>query len=174
MKKCVNGSNISSAEQITDIYIEEHYQLINTFWMHIAQLVHTGCDWKLRKIFKHKFHIAKQGKMSTPTCVPKYLICEFSLKECDTCMMVFRHILAVLCEMFSVTWLMDKDRRTHCMASMLHARFESSAFLPVGTPKIHVYAYSVDNKRAIHRCIVDACQTIRNYATSLNGHGGLW
>jgi hypothetical protein len=47
------------------------------------------------------------------------------------------------------------------MASTL-ARFESSGFLPVGTPKALVYAAPVDNEEALHHRIVDACQTIRN------------
>jgi hypothetical protein len=42
------------------------------------------------------------------------------------------------------------------------ARFDSSGFLPVGTPKSTVYAAPVDNEEA-HR-IVDVCQTIRNYS----------
>jgi hypothetical protein len=54
-------------------------------------------------------------------------------------MMVLRHILAALCEMFSF------------------------GFLPVGTPKTPVYAAPVDNEEALHHRIVDACQTIRNY-----------
>jgi hypothetical protein len=28
-------------------------------------------------------------------------------------------------------------RRTHCMASTLHARFESSGLFPVGTPNVY-------------------------------------
>jgi hypothetical protein len=47
------------------------------------------------------------------------------------------------------------------MASTI-ATFESSAFLPVGTPKTFAYAASVDNEKALNR-IVDACETIRNY-----------
>jgi hypothetical protein len=54
--------------------------------------------------------------------------------ECGNCITVFRHILAMLCEMFSVSWPMGRQRRTHCMASML-ASFESSGFWPVGTPQ---------------------------------------
>jgi hypothetical protein len=49
------------------------------------------------------------------------------------------------------------------MASTL-ATFESSEFLPVGTPKALVYAAPVDNEEALHIRIVDACQTIRNYS----------
>jgi hypothetical protein len=57
---------------------------------------------------------------------------------------------------------MDRYRRAHYMASTL-ARFESSGFLPVGTPKTLLYASPVDNEEALHHRIVDVCQTIRNY-----------
>jgi hypothetical protein len=57
---------------------------------------------------------------------------------------------------------MDRQRRTHCMASKL-ARFESSGFSLLGTPKSLVYAVPVDNEEALHHCLVDARQTIRNY-----------
>jgi hypothetical protein len=43
------------------------------------------------------------------------------------------------------------------MASML-VRFESSGFLPVGTPTI-----PVDIEETLRHRIVDACQTIRKY-----------
>jgi hypothetical protein len=45
------------------------------------------------------------------------------------------------------------------MGSTLHARFQNSKFLPVGTPKNPC----VLNEEALHRRIMDACQTIRNY-----------
>jgi hypothetical protein len=45
------------------------------------------------------------------------------------------------------------------MASMLHAKFQSSGFLPVGTL---VYAGPVGNEETLDHCIVDACQTIQN------------
>jgi hypothetical protein len=77
-------------------------------------------------------------------------------------MMGLRHILAVLCAMFSILWPMDMWRMTHCMASTL-ARFESSGFLPVGTPNSFVYAAPVDNGEALHHRTVDGCQIIRNY-----------
>jgi hypothetical protein len=48
------------------------------------------------------------------------------------------------------------------MASTLHARFESSEFLPVGTPKFPCAA-PVDSEEALQHRIVDACQTIRIY-----------
>jgi hypothetical protein len=65
--------------------------------------LYTGCNWKVRTNFGHEFHIPEQEKMSTTTCVRKYLICDLSLKEYCTCMMVLRHILAVLCELSSIT-----------------------------------------------------------------------
>jgi hypothetical protein len=43
------------------------------------------------------------------------------------------------------------------------ARYEPSAFLPMGTPKTFVYAAPVYKEEALHHLIVDACQTIRNY-----------
>jgi hypothetical protein len=51
-------------------------------------------------------------------------------------MMVLQHILAVPCEMFQqqLSSPTNRYRRIHCMAFTL-ARFESSGFLPVGTPK---------------------------------------
>jgi hypothetical protein len=48
------------------------------------------------------------------------------------------------------------------MASMV-ARFESSGFLPMGTPKSFVYEASVDTEEALRHRIVDAYQTVRNY-----------
>jgi hypothetical protein len=81
------------------------------------------------------------GLQATTTEISSYMIRQSYWKmyhwqsehECGTCMMVLRHILAVLCEMFSITPSrpLDRYRRTHCMASML-ARFESSELLPVG------------------------------------------
>jgi hypothetical protein len=44
------------------------------------------------------------------------------------------------------------------MASTLHARFGSSGFLPVGTPKS-----PVDKEDVLHYRIVDASLTIRSY-----------
>jgi hypothetical protein len=42
------------------------------------------------------------------------------------------------------------------------ARYESSGFLPVGTPKTLVYAVPVDNEEALHHRIVDASRNIHN------------
>jgi hypothetical protein len=58
-----------------------------------------------------------------------------SQHECGTCMMVLRHILAVLCEMFSVTPVMTNGYVEEDPLYRLNARrFESSGFLPVETP----------------------------------------
>jgi hypothetical protein len=54
------------------------------------------------------------GLQTTTTEVSSYMICQSywrlyhwqSEQECGTCVMVLRHILAVLCEMFSVTPIM--------------------------------------------------------------------
>jgi hypothetical protein len=67
------------------------------------KFMYTKCNWKVRKNFGHEFHIPKQEKISIWTCIPKHLVSELKLNEYCTCMMVLRHILAVLCEMFSVT-----------------------------------------------------------------------
>jgi hypothetical protein len=48
------------------------------------------------------------------------------------------------------------------MAFMLHATFESSGFLPVGTPKTPVNAAPVYSEEALHDRIVVACQAICN------------
>jgi hypothetical protein len=48
------------------------------------------------------------------------------------------------------------------MFSML-SRCKLSGLLPLGIPKAFVYAIPVDNDKALHHWIVDACQTIRNY-----------
>jgi hypothetical protein len=102
--------------------------------------------------------------------ISSYMICQKywkryhwqSEQDCGICIKVLRHILAVLCEMFSVSWLMGRQRRTHCMASIL-ARFESSEFLPMGNLNTLVYASPVDNEEAPHHRILDACPSIRNY-----------
>jgi hypothetical protein len=111
----------------------------------------------MRTTFGHEFHKPKQENMSASAYLWKYLICELQQKEYHACMMVLRHMLAVLCEMFSVTAVMTEGQmeEDHCMAFTL-ARFQSSGFLPVGTP-----TDPVDNEEALHRIVV-ACQTISN------------
>jgi hypothetical protein len=53
--------------------------------------------------------------------------------DCAICLMTLRHILAVLCEMFPITRIsMDRYRRTDCMTSTLHARFQSSGHVTCG------------------------------------------
>jgi hypothetical protein len=109
----------------------------------------------------------KQEKILISTCGRKHLICELWLKEC---MMALRHIVAELCEMFSISWPMDRYRRTYCMASTLTG-LESSGFLPVGTPK--------------KPCVCSSCwhftialwMPVRQSATappSFDGRGGTW
>jgi hypothetical protein len=85
------------------------------------------------------------GLQATTTEISSHMNCQSSWKvyhrqsqhECDTCVILLRHILAVLCEMSSITPIMTDGyvEEDHCMTSMLHARFESSGYLPVGTPK---------------------------------------
>jgi hypothetical protein len=43
------------------------------------------------------------------------------------------------------------------------ARFKSSKFLPVETPKSIAYAAFVENEEALHHRNVDVCQTVRTY-----------
>jgi hypothetical protein len=66
-------------------------------------------SWLLiyRRNFGHEFRIPKQGTMPVSTCVRKHLISELQLKGC---MMLLRHILAALCEMFSVTPVMTNGQ----------------------------------------------------------------
>jgi hypothetical protein len=57
------------------------------------------------------------GLQATTTEISSYMICQSYQKmyhwqsehECGTCMMVLWHILAVLCEMFSVTPIMTGE-----------------------------------------------------------------
>jgi hypothetical protein len=113
--------------------------------------------------------------------------------ECGTCMMVLRHILAVLCEMFSVTPVMSHDggigtggptawppHSSRAVRDFLSNTCHDggigaggpTAWISVSAPDLnpldfylwgHLNAAPVDNEEALHRRIVDACQTIRNY-----------
>jgi hypothetical protein len=76
-------------------------------------------------------------------------------------MIVLSHILAVVCEMFSETTVMTDGQIGE--DQLRDPRFESSGFLPVGTPKTTVCAAPVGSEEALHRGIDDFCQTIRNY-----------
>jgi hypothetical protein len=77
-------------------------------------------------------------------------------------MKVFRHILAVLCEMFSITYIVTDGQVVEDTAWPPR----SPDFNPLdvylwGHLRTLVYAAPVDNIQALHR-IVNACQTIRN------------
>jgi hypothetical protein len=74
-----------------------------------------------------------------------YMICQsywkmyywWSEHEFGTCMMALRHILVVLRDMFSPTPIMTDGSVEGDQLHDLQARqFESSAFLPLGRPKI--------------------------------------
>jgi hypothetical protein len=76
-------------------------------------------------------------------------------------MIVLRHILAVLCEMFSITPIVTEGG-----SILWPPRFSPHSnhldFYLLGHHKTLVYAAPVDNEEA--HGIVDACQTILNYA----------
>jgi hypothetical protein len=79
--------------------------------------------------------------------------------------MVLRHILAVLCQVFSVKPIMTGRQVEE---DPLHGLHSPHTWIPRistcgGHLKILVYAAPVDNEEALKHCIVDACQTIRNY-----------
>jgi hypothetical protein len=77
--------------------------------------------------------------------------------------MVRRYILAALCEMFSVTLILaDGWVEEDPLYGFSLTRFDSSGFVPVGTPKKSVYAAPVDEEEALHHRIVDVCRTVRN------------
>lgn len=73
-------------------------------------------------------------KMSILTWVQTHLSCKLQLKEYCTYMMVLRHILALLCEMVSISWPTGRRRISHCAASTL-PKLEPSGFLPLGASK---------------------------------------
>jgi hypothetical protein len=52
-------------------------------------------------------------------------ICDVELKVYCTCMMALRHNSAAMCETSSITLIVDRHRRTHCMSSRL-VRSQSS------------------------------------------------
>jgi hypothetical protein len=125
----------------------------------------TGSNWKVLANSGHEFPIQKQEKLSITTCVRKYFICELWLKEYWKCMMVLRHILAVMCEMFFSSICHDRQIDTGGPTAW-------SPTWPVLNPldcylcghlKSLVYAAPVDNEEALHHRTADACQTIRNY-----------
>jgi hypothetical protein len=80
-------------------------------------------------------------------------------------MIVLRHNLAALCEMFSVTPLMVEgqveDEPLHGLHAPCHIRI-LWIFTCGGHLIILVYAALVDKEEALHR-ILDACQSSRSY-----------
>jgi hypothetical protein len=68
--------------------------------------------------FGHEYHILKQEKMSI-LCVWKHLICELYMKELCACMMVLRHILAVVWEMISTIPIMTDEDPVHGLCARL-------------------------------------------------------
>jgi hypothetical protein len=99
-------------------------------------------------------------KMSISTRVRKHLIRELHLKEC---MMVLRHILAMLCEMFSITYHDGWTGRGGPTAWPPRSPDLNPLNVYLwGHLKTLVYAAPVDNEEAFHRT-VGACQTIRSY-----------
>jgi hypothetical protein len=72
------------------------------------------------------YHI---GLQETATEIFPYMICQSYWKmyhwqskhECGTCMMVLRHILALLCEMFSLTNIMADGQVEEAPLHGLHA-----------------------------------------------------
>jgi hypothetical protein len=67
-------------------------------------------------------------------------------------MMVLRHILAVLCQIFSITPIVTYRYIKEDPLHSLHALWEHIKTLVCTVP--------VNNEEALHRRIVDACQTI--------------
>jgi hypothetical protein len=74
--------------------------------------------------------------------------------------MVLWHILAILCDMFSITPIMTGGPTAWPPCS---PDLNLLNFYPWGHLKTPVYAAPVDNEEALHHRIMDACQTICNY-----------
>jgi hypothetical protein len=68
------------------------------------------------------YRTSKEEKIYITTCVRKHLISELWLKEYCTCMTVFQHILAMLCEMFSITPVITDGLLEEDPLHGLHAR----------------------------------------------------
>jgi hypothetical protein len=115
------------------------------------------------------------GLQATTAKTSSYMICQSYWKmyhwqpehEYGTCMMVLRHILAVLCETFSVTSIIFDEYAEEDPLHDLHA-------CQIWILPALVYAAPVVNEGALHHLIVDACQVICNNPASLNGCGGPW
>jgi hypothetical protein len=108
------------------------------------------------------------GLQATTTEIPSYMICQSYWKmyhwqaehKCGAFMMVLRHILAELCEMFSVTPNMTDGNVKQDLLHGLHAR---QIWILWRQLKTIVYAAPVDSKQALQHRTVDGCQTIRNF-----------
>jgi hypothetical protein len=112
------------------------------------------------------------GLQATTTKISSYMVCQCYWKmyhwqsqhDCCACMMVLRHILAVLCEMFLITTIKtDGWAGEHPVHVFTLVYFVSSGFLLWVQLKTLVCAAPVDKAKALHHRIVDACQTTRNY-----------
>jgi hypothetical protein len=79
-------------------------------------------------------------------------------------MMVLQHILAMPCEMFSVTCIMTEIDRGGPISWPPHLPdLNLLDFYQWEHVKTVVYASPVDKEEAVHHRIVDACQTVENY-----------
>jgi hypothetical protein len=87
------------------------------------------------------------------------------VKECCTCLMVLRHILAVLCEMFSVKPIMTDGNVAEVPLHDLRSRTDLIPlhFYVWGNMETLVSAAPVENEERLHHCSVDACQTVIVY-----------
>jgi hypothetical protein len=114
-------------------------------------------------------HISLQA---TTTEISSYMICQSYLKmyhwqsehECGTCMMVLRHILAMLWEMFHDQWIGKGGPIAWppCPPDSIPLDFYLQEHL-----KSLVHIAPVDNAGALHHRIVDVHQTICNYTSIL-------
>jgi hypothetical protein len=75
-----------------------YYCTLLSVW--ILFLIYTRRNCKIPTVSGREFHVPKQGTVCISTCVRTYSVCELWLKEHCTCMIVLRHIVAVLWEMF--------------------------------------------------------------------------
>jgi hypothetical protein len=92
-----------------------------------------------------------------------HLFCELQQNECGTCMMVLRHTLAVLCEMFSVRhhdWWIGRGGPTVCPPRW--PDWNPLDFYLWGNMESIVSAAPVDNEDTLQHRIAHACETICN------------
>jgi hypothetical protein len=85
--------------------------------------------------------------------------------ECGTCMMVLRHISAVLCEVLWTTPVMTEGQVEEEPLHGLNAPQMWILWICIweGNLNALVYAAAVDNEEAFHHCTVHACQSMRYY-----------